>query len=63
MQWCGSILCRYKLCSVVAAYYVKSILVCMQCEVQNELVTIETLVRFKYELPDDGHRPKHVGAF
>ena len=27
---------RYKLCSGVAAYYVKSILVCMQCVVQNE---------------------------
>jgi len=25
MQWCGSILCRYKLCSGVAAYYVKSV--------------------------------------
>jgi len=45
-------ICHYKLCSGVAACYVKSILVCMQCVVQNE-----------YELPDDGHRPKHVGAF
>ena len=27
---------RYKLCSGVAAYYVKSVLVCMQCVVQNE---------------------------
>jgi hypothetical protein len=26
-------------------------------------VTIANLARFKYELPDDGHRPKHVGAF
>jgi len=24
---------------------------------------IVTLTRFKYELPDDGHRPKNVGAF
>jgi len=47
---------RYKLCSGVETYYDKSILVCMQCVVQNE-------ARFKYELPDDGHRPKHVGAF
>ena len=29
----------------------------------TELLTIVTLARFKYELPDDGHRPKHVGAF
>jgi len=28
---------RYKLCSSVVAYYVKSILVCMQCVVQNEI--------------------------
>ena len=26
-------------------------------------LTIVTLARFKYELPDDGHRPKHVGVF
>jgi hypothetical protein len=36
MLWCGSILSRYKLCSGVAAYYVKSILVCVQCVVRNE---------------------------
>jgi len=24
---------------------------------------IVTLARLKHELPDDGHRPKHVGAF
>ena len=29
----------------------------------TEILTIVTLARFKYELPDDGHRPKHVGAF
>jgi len=28
-----------------------------------KLLTIVTLARFKYELPDDGHRPKHVVAF
>jgi len=30
---------------------------------EHELLTIVTLARFKYELPDDGHRPKHGGAF
>jgi hypothetical protein len=66
MQWCGDILCRYKLCSGVAAYYVKSILVCMQCLVQNEtelILAIVTLARLKHEPPDDGHRPNSVGAF
>jgi len=38
---------RYKLCSGIF----------------TELLTIVTLARFNYELPDDGHRPKHVGAF
>jgi hypothetical protein len=28
----------------------------------NFLTTV-TLARPKYELPDDGHRPKHVGGF
>ena len=28
-----------------------------------ELLTIVTLALFKYELPDEGHRPKYVGAF
>jgi len=27
---------RYRLCSGVAAFYVKCMLVCMQCVVQNE---------------------------
>ena len=27
------------------------------------ILTIVTLARLKYGLPDDGHRPKHVGAF
>jgi hypothetical protein len=35
--------------------------------VHNDIIlanflTIVTLVRPKYEHPDDGHRPKHVGA-
>jgi len=29
----------------------------------TEILTILTLARFKYKLSDDGHRPKHVGAF
>jgi len=28
-----------------------------------KLLIILTLARFKYELPDDGQRPKHVGTF
>jgi hypothetical protein len=28
-----------------------------------KILTIVTLARPKYELPDDGHTPKHVGAF
>ena len=27
------------------------------------ILTIVTLARLKHELPDDGHRSKHVGAF
>jgi len=26
-------------------------------------LTTVSLARPKYKLPDDGHRPKHVGAF
>jgi hypothetical protein len=29
----------------------------------TDLLTIVTLARSKYEVPDDGHRPKRVGAF
>jgi hypothetical protein len=29
----------------------------------TEILKIVTLARFKYELPDYGHRPKHVAAF
>ena len=42
---------RYTLRSGVAA-----------CVLPNVL-KIVTLARPKYELPDDGRRPKHVGAF
>jgi hypothetical protein len=27
------------------------------------ILMIVTLAGLKYELPDDGHRPKHVGTF
>jgi hypothetical protein len=50
MQWCGGILCRCKLCSGVAAYYVKSIFVCMQCVVQNETAML-CVVGFVTYLP------------
>jgi len=38
------------------------------CIVHNDILlpkvlTIVTLARLKYKPPDDGHRPKHVGAF
>jgi hypothetical protein len=38
------------------------------CIVYNDvflrnILTIITLTRPKYELPDDDHRPKHVGVF
>ena len=39
---------RYKLCSGVATYYVKSILVCVQCVVQNEKVQSHTFHIFQY---------------
>ena len=49
MQWCGSMLPHH--CIVYNDVFFPNIL------------TIVTLARLKYELPDDGHRPKHVGAF
>jgi len=45
---------RYTLCSGVAAY---------QRLILLNVLTIVTLARPKYELPDDGHRLKYVGAF
>jgi len=51
MQWCGSILCRYKICSGVAAYYAKFIFVCMQCVVQYETFILHyTLHTHQYRL-------------
>ena len=29
----------------------------------RNILAIVTLARLKYQLPDDGHRPKHAGAF
>jgi len=54
---------QYGLCSGVTAYYSATPL-----HVHNDLflpnfLTIVSLARPKYKLPDDGHRPKHVGAF
>jgi hypothetical protein len=39
-----------------------------RCIVHNDvllpnILTTVTLARLKYELPDDGRRPKHVAAF
>ena len=48
MQCCGNIL--YQVHSDVYA-------VC------TAFLTTVTLARPKYTLPDDGHRPKHVGVF
>jgi len=55
-------ICRYKLCSGVATYAATP-LHSLQRRIFTEILTIVTLARFKNELPDDGHRPKHVGAF
>ena len=49
MQWCGDILCEV---------YIG---VCAVCSAEWE--SWVPLARLKHELPDDGHRPKHVGAF
>ena len=48
LVWCGSMLPHH--CIVYKDVFF------------TELLTIVTLARFKYELPDDGHRPKHVGV-
>ena len=60
--------CRYRLCSCVAACYIKC--VCAVCcaefhSVQRSTFTSlvnVTLARLICKLPDDGQRPKHVGA-
>jgi hypothetical protein len=41
---------RYGICGCVVACYIKSIVVCVCC------------VLCRVKLPDDGLRPKHVGA-
>jgi len=49
MQWCGS--------SAATPLHVHNDVFF------PNFLTIVTLARPNYELPDDGHRPKHVGAF
>jgi len=48
MQWCGSILLPHN-------YIVYNDVFLRKFNNCN-------FARYKYELPDDGHRPKHVGA-
>ena len=51
-------------CSGVAAYYVKSTVMYILCAVfLTDIFNSCDLARPKYKLPDDGHKPKHVGAF
>ena len=52
----------YKLYSGVAAYAATP-LYSLQRRISNELLTIVTLAMRRCKLPDDGRRPKHVGAF
>ena len=75
MQWCGSILCQvhsdeYAVCTAHSMHITMDLTqyAAPPLHVYNDVVvpnvlTILTLARPKYELPDDGHRPKHVGAF
>jgi hypothetical protein len=54
---------RYGLCSGVAAYVATPLHNPYDVFLPN-ILTVVTLARLKYELPDDGHsRPKHVGEF
>jgi len=46
----------YGLCGCVAACYIKSMVECVLCAV------LCTLARLICKLPDDGRRPKNVGA-
>jgi hypothetical protein len=75
MQRCGSILCQvhsdeYAVCSAnsisitmdLTQYAATSLHVHNDLFLPKNLTTV-TLARYKYELPDNGHRPKHVGAF
>jgi len=43
-------------CCHTTAYYITTYF-------YRTFLTIVTLARLKYKLPDDGHRPKHVRAF
>ena len=47
-------------CSGVAAYYAATPLHVHNDVFSPNLLTIVTLARPKYELSDDGHRPKHM---
>ena len=46
----------------MAACYVQSMVVCAVCAVCAVIIINMTLARIKCKLPDDGRRPKHVGA-
>ena len=50
-------------CSGVAAHYAATPLHAYNDLFLPNILTNVTLARPKYEVPDDGHRPKHVGAF
>ena len=79
MQWCGSMLCQvnsdvYAVCSAVLCtqhkHHCGLDTACCHTTAQyittyiyQTFLTIVTLARLKYKLPDDGHRPKHVGAY
>ena len=54
---------RCGLCVCVAACYIKSMVVCVLCAQHTAHTTNVTLARLMCKLPDDGRRPKHVGAF
>jgi hypothetical protein len=72
MQWCGSQVHSdvYAVCSAHSIYITMDLTqhAAMPLHVLNDvflpnILTNVTLARPKYELPDDGHIPKHVGAF
>jgi len=54
---------RYILCSGVAAYMPPHYCIVYNDVLLPNILTTVTLARPKYELPDDGRRPKHVEAF
>jgi hypothetical protein len=36
---------------------------CIMTYIHETFLTIVNFARLKHKLPDDGHSPKHVGAF